>query len=97
MEWGSSFMSELNSKYFCLMLAPLAGHIVGMHDSSTTQLRQAVRDELEQALYSLPRVSAEDERVALLIEKAVEIATKMELSPPASGDRVPSSEKPLRS
>jgi len=89
-------MFELNPERPCLKLAPIAAHIDEMSDHSTKKHAGAVRDELEQALYSLPRVSVDDERIALLIEKAVDIATEMEFSQPVSGRRVGPGKKPHR-
>ncbi len=85
--WGSLFIFELSSRHSCHTLAPISDHVVGMHRSKT-QLTRAVQDELEQALHSLPRVNADNERVALLIEEAIEIAIEMELSEPTFGRRI---------
>lgn len=40
----------------------------------------AVRDELEQALYSLPRTSDAEDQIAHQIEEAIDIVLEIELS-----------------
>ena len=57
-------------------------------------MARAVRDQLEQALYSLPRHDGRAQAIALQIEESIEVALEIELTraEPAAQEPVPLAE-----
>ena len=64
----------------------------------TRRTARVVRDELEQALYSLPRTSDFVDQIALQIEEAIDLALEIELSRAAPLDSgvLPNARPPRR-
>lgn len=67
-----------------------------MNTFSNQRTGRAVRDQLEQALFSLPRDCSSAEQIILQIEEAIDLAIEMEFAPdpkPSKSSR--ESDKPI--